>query len=167
MNHNLTFDFTVDRENNSITIKREFAAEVPLVWDAFTKKEILDQWWAPKPWKAKTKSMDLRDGGHWLYAMVGPDGTEHWSVLNYGEVKQQQQFSGKDAFTDPEGKINPEMPQSEWGVTFTDESTSTLVEIRISYTDTEQLDATIEMGFKEGITMTIEQLDKLLPELKK
>jgi len=43
MKHNLANDFIVDKENNTITIKREFVANQDLVWDAFTKKEILDQ----------------------------------------------------------------------------------------------------------------------------
>jgi uncharacterized protein YndB with AHSA1/START domain len=57
MSMNLMMDFVVDKSNNIITVKREFAAELPLVWDAYTKSEILDQWWAPKPWKARTKTM--------------------------------------------------------------------------------------------------------------
>jgi uncharacterized protein YndB with AHSA1/START domain len=54
--NNLLFDFTVDLDAKTAFIKREFAAELPLVWDAFTKKEILDQWWAPKPWAFQDKS---------------------------------------------------------------------------------------------------------------
>ena len=60
MSKNLAFDFSVNKENKTITVKREFAASLPLVWDAYTKSEILDQWWAPKPWKAKTKTMNER-----------------------------------------------------------------------------------------------------------
>ena len=59
MTTNLAFDFSIDRENKTIKVKREFAAELPLVWDAYTKSEILDQWWAPKPWKARTKKNGL------------------------------------------------------------------------------------------------------------
>jgi len=58
MNSNLLFDFSVDRAKNQIHIKREFAAELPLVWDAWTKPEILDLWWAPKHYDNKTKHMD-------------------------------------------------------------------------------------------------------------
>lgn len=55
MSHNLKFDFFEDKENNSITINREFAAELPLVWGAYTRSEIMDLWWAPKPWKISTQ----------------------------------------------------------------------------------------------------------------
>lgn len=167
MNANLIFDFTVNKENNTINVKREFAADVALVWDAYTKSEILDQWWAPKPWKAKTKRMDFRNGGHWLYAMVGPNGEEHWAIANYQDIQPQKKFTGLDAFSDAEGNVNKDMPQSTWNATFTGKGDHTLVELVISYADFEQLEATIKMGFKEGLGMAMENLDALLPQLKK
>lgn len=166
MNHTLAFDFSVDKENKTITIKREFAAELPIVWDAYTKSEILDQWWAPKPWKAKTKTMDFKEGGYWLYAMVGPAGEEHWAVANYKSIQPQKKFTGLDAFADKDGNVNTELPQSKWEVTFTDKGEITLVEFQIAYDDLAQLEETIKMGFKEGMTMAMEGLDELLPSLK-
>ena len=166
MKNNLSYDFSVDKKNNVITIKREFAAGQQLVWDAFTKREILDQWWAPKPWQAKTKSMDLKTGGHWLYAMLGPNGEAHWSRTSYTEVQPPKRFAGDDAFTDPEGNINKDMPQSKWDVIFTGHGEHTIVEFHISYANTKQLEDTIAMGFKEGITMTMDALDELLPSLQ-
>ena len=167
MNKNLVFDFTVNKENNTIHIKREFDAEVALVWDAYTKSEILDQWWAPKPWKAKTKSMDFREGGTWIYAMMGPEGEEHWAVATYKNIQPYRSFTMHDAFSDDNGNINTEMPQSKGEVTFTDQGTATLVQFIISYPDLAQLEATIAMGFKEGMAMAMENLDEVLVSLKK
>ncbi|QMW04257.1 SRPBCC family protein [Spirosoma foliorum] len=167
MNSNLAFDFSVDKANNTITVKREFAAELPLVWDAYTKSEILDQWWAPKPWKARTKTMDFREGGHWHYAMVGPEGEEHWSWIDYQHIQPQQNFKGLDAFVEPDGTLKTDWPRSAWDVTFADKGEVTLVEINISYDDLAQLEATLQMGFKEGLSMAMEGLDELLPSLKK
>jgi len=168
MSHNLALDFSVNRENKTITVKREFAADVPLVWDAYTKSELLNQWWAPKPWKARTKTMDFREGGHWLYAMVGPEGEEHWSIATYSDIRNQERFTGIDAFTDAEGNVNKNMPQSKWEVSFTAAGEElTLVNIHISYSDLAQLETTIEMGFREGLTTAMEGLDELLPSLKK
>jgi uncharacterized protein YndB with AHSA1/START domain len=62
MKSNLMFDFSSDKKNNTIREKREFAADLSLVRDAYTKSEILDHWWAPKPWKARTKTMNFREG---------------------------------------------------------------------------------------------------------
>jgi uncharacterized protein YndB with AHSA1/START domain len=167
MKHHPSFDFSVDKENKSITVKREFAAEVALVWDAYTKSEILDQWWAPKPWKARTKTMDFREGGHWHYAMVGPEGEEHWALANYITIQPQKKFTGLDAFADAEAKVNDTMPKSKWDVTFTDQGQSTRVNFQITFDDLAQLEATLQMGFKEGLAMAMEGLDELLPTLKK
>ncbi|MGV3612168.1 MAG: SRPBCC family protein [Fluviicola sp.] len=165
MKSNLAVDFSVDKDNRTITIKREFAAERALVWDAYTKAEILDQWWAPKPWKTRTKSMDFRDGGTWLYAMVGPKGEEHWSIVDYTKIDPKQSFSGLDAFTDSDGNINKEMPRSAWEVSFDEKGDHTHVKIIVSYDDLAQLEATLEMGFREGLLVAMENLDELLPTL--
>ena len=167
MNHNLTFDFVVDKAKNTITVKREFDAEVALVWDAYTKSSILDLWGAPKPWKAKTKTQEFKNGGHWIYAMVGPAGEEHWAVCEYKDIVPGKSFSGLDAFSDSNGTINKEMPQSKWEVKFNSMGDRTLVEFKIVYPDLAQLEATIQMGFKEGLAMAMEGLDELLPTLKK
>ena len=55
MNNDLSFDFTVDKPAKTVLIIREFDAELLLVWDAFTKAELIDQWIAPAPITAKTK----------------------------------------------------------------------------------------------------------------
>lgn len=159
---NLTYDFSIDRKNNTIDIKREFVAPPQVVWDAFTKSEILDQWWAPKPWKTRTKSMDFREGGRWLYSMNGPEGEEHWAVANFRNIQPLNSFSVIDTFSDSEGNVKTDMPGSAWEITFTNQGNSTLVELRISYDDAKNLDETLKMGFREGITMAFENLDNLL-----
>lgn len=50
MKSSLLFDFTVDKSTHTVFVNREFDADQILVWNAFTKQELLDQWWAPKPW---------------------------------------------------------------------------------------------------------------------
>lgn len=162
MKNALMMDFAIDKAHNLITVKREFAAELPLVWDAFTKSELLDQWWAPKPWKARTKTMDFREGGRWLYAMVGPEGEEHWSIADYETIQPQQSFTAADGFADADGNVNTELPQSKWKSSFQDNGDTTLVTFQISYTDLAQLETTLQMGFKEGLTMAMEGLDELL-----
>lgn len=167
MSKTLDFDFNIDRANNKITIRREFAARLPLVWDAYSRTEILEKWWAPKPWKARTKSMDFKEGGHWHYAMVGPEGQEHWGIADYKEIKNQKKITGLDAFADQNGKVNSELPQSKWEILFTDKDEVTLVEYTITYGDLEQLEKTLNMGFKEGMTLALDGLDDVLADLKK
>ncbi|MBB6610621.1 SRPBCC domain-containing protein [Pontibacter sp. Tf4] len=166
MKHDLAFEFSVNKENKTITVKREFAAELPLVWDAYTKSEILDQWWAPKPWKARTKTMDFREGGYWHYAMVGPEGEEHWALAHYKTIDTKKRFTAMDGFANAEGVVNTEMPQYKWEVSFTPKEEVTLVENLITFDDLAQLETTIQMGFKEGLTMAMENLDALLAAQK-
>lgn len=165
MSKNLTFDFDVDKINKTITVQRAFAASRQLVWDAYTKSEITDQWWAPKPWQARTKKQDFSEGGEWLYAMVGPGGEEHWALARYHKIKPIEYFSAFDAFSDSDGNINESMPQSEWDVWFKDHGDHTIVSFVIHYSELAQLEATIEMGFKEGLSSAMEGLDELLPSL--
>ncbi len=162
MNNQLFSDFTVDKTNNTIHIKREFAADRPTVWDCYTKSEILDQWWMPKPFKSRTKSMDFREGGKWHYAAVGPNGEEHWSITTYVKITPQEMFLANDAFGDSDGNINPQMPQSKWTMNFSEMGTNTLVYGIMQFADSAQLEQIIAMGFKEGLAMAMESLDVLL-----
>lgn len=159
---NIAFDFTVNKDNNTITVRREFNAVVSLVWDAYTTSEILEQWWAPKPWKAKTKSMIFKEGGHWHYAMCGPSGEQHWAYTTYEKIDFQKMFTGIDSFADENAIVNKQLPQSNWKVSFKDNQETTLVTTHISYESLEQLETTIKMGFKEGYTMAMKGLDEYL-----
>jgi Uncharacterized conserved protein len=162
MRNNLLMNFSVDKENKKIKVEREFAASLDKVWAAWTTSELLDQWWAPKPWKAKTKSMDFSEGGTWLYAMVGPDGTQHWARADYKDIKVPQSYSAYDAFCDENGTINTDFSRSLWNNTFKQQSDSTIVTIEISYKELADLEQILEMGFKEGFTAGLENLDALL-----
>lgn len=162
MKTNLLMDFTVDRENSTVNVKREFAAGKDKVWAAWTEKELLDQWWAPKPWKSKTKSMDFREGGRRLYAMLGPEGEEHWALADYTSISPKTNFQHLDAFCDSEGNINEEFPRSDWNVDFAEENGTTTVYVKIKHENLSDLEMIIEMGFKEGFTMALENLDTLL-----
>ena len=53
---------TKDPGGKKLQVVEEFDVPVAAVWEAWTTPELLDQWWAPKPWKAETKSMDFREG---------------------------------------------------------------------------------------------------------
>ncbi|MBU6953414.1 SRPBCC family protein [Hahella sp. HN01] len=166
MNANLQFDFLVDKENNTITVKREFQAKRQLVWDCYTKSELLDQWFAPKPFTTKTKTMDFREGGCWHYAMIDPEGTEYWGRLDYQTIRPIENYTALDGFSDATGEVNPAMPRSKWDVTFEDKAGHSLVHTVIAYNTLKDLETVIQMGMKEGLTSTLERLDELLLTFK-
>ena len=166
MNSNLLFDFTVDKETQTVNVKREFNAGISLVWDAWTKPELLDQWWAPKPYQNKTKSMDFREGGTWLYAMISPENELHWCKNDYIRIEHHKSYTGLDAFCDENGVINIEVPQTEWTNNFSEQNDITLVTIVAKYKSLADLEKVIAMGFKEGFTMGLNQLEILLSSIK-
>lgn len=169
MKNNLLFDFIVDKSAKTVFVNRAFAAELSLVWDAFTKQEILDQWWAPKPWVSKTKFMNFEVGGRRFYAMVGPEGEEHWSIQQFTSITPKTNFKMLNAFADKDE--NPDLPGSEWDISFSEQIGSnghqvTKVSIIIKNESLARMEKMIEMGFQGGFTMGLQQLDELLSTLQ-
>jgi uncharacterized protein YndB with AHSA1/START domain len=163
MKNNLLFDFTADKSTKTVVITREFAAELSLVWDAFTKQEILDQWVAPKPWESKTKYMNFEVGGKRFYAMVSPEGIERWSIQEYTSITPKTNFKMYNAFADKDE--NPELPGSDWEYNFSEQNGKTKVIITIYNESLARLERMIEMGFKEGFTMSMKNLEEVLATL--
>jgi uncharacterized protein YndB with AHSA1/START domain len=163
MKNGLVFDFIVDKETKSVFVKKEFAADLSLVWDAFTKQEILDQWWAPKPWISKTKFMYFEPGGRRFYAMVSPEGQEHWSIQKYTSISPITNFKMWNVFADKDE--NPELPGSDWDLNFSEQNGITTVNITIVNDSLDRMEKMIEMGFQGGFTMTLNYLETLLTTL--
>lgn len=165
MKENLLFDFTVDKPAKTVYVTREFDADLNLVWDAFTKKEILDQWWAPQPWTSKTKVMDFTVGGRRFYAMVSPEGQEHWALQTYISISPKTHFKYFNAFAD--AAENPQLPGSDWDYHFSEENGTTTVRVTIYNESRERMEKQIETGFSEGFTSMLNYLDGLLKTLSK
>lgn len=165
MKNDLLFDFTVDKAAKTVHITREFDAGLDLVWDAFTKPEILDQWGAPKPFEARTKFMDFKVGGRRFYAMVSPEGHERWAIQRYTSISPKTNFKMFNTFADKDE--NPEQFGSEWDYTFSEENGITTVRITIYNESAERMERMIEMGFKEGFTMSMHNLENVLQTLSK
>ncbi len=154
-------EFNVDKKNCKVQVVREFAAPLSQVWDAWTQKEILDKWWAPKPYQTVTLGIDFSTGGYWSYKMLSPEGDAHYCRADYSEVIPQKSFSGLDAFCNAEGNINMDFPRQKWNVNFEEQGSKTVVTIEIQYEKLEDLEKIIGMGFKEGFTMALGNLDEL------
>ncbi len=162
MNNDLLFDFNVDKAAKTVYITREFNAGIDLVWDAFTKAELLDQWGAPAPMRAKTKYMDFKVGGRRFYAMISPDGQERWAVQEFTAITPKTNFKMYNAFSDEHE--NRELPGSEWDYNFSEQNGRTTVNIIIFNESFERLERLLE-GFKIGFTMTLANLENLLSTL--
>lgn len=158
-------EFEVNKETKTVTITEEFDAERDLVWDAYTKAELLDQWWAPKPFASRTKHMNFEVGGRRFYAMVSPEGQERWALQKYTSITPKTNFKLFNTFADE--NENPELPGSDWDLNFSEQDGKTTVHVSIYNESLERLERMIEMGFREGITATFGQLNALLAGLSK
>ena len=163
METNLLFEFTLNKSEKTVYITREFNAELSLVWDAFTKKELLDQWVAPKPWSSRTKYMNFEVGGKRFYAMVSPEGMERWAIQEYTSITPKTNFKMYNSFADADE--NRELPGSAWDYHFSEQNGVTKVSITIVNESLARLEKMIEMGFEQGFKMSIDNLDKLLETL--
>ena len=162
MTSGLLFDFTVDKVAKTIFITREFNADLSLVWDAFTKAELLDQWGTPEPWKTQTISMDFKVGGRRFYKMISPEGQEHFSVQDFTSISPKTNFKYISGFSDKDENINPEFYGSENNLDFSEAGGVTTFRMSIKYKNLATLEMMVENGFREGFTMTLNILDKLL-----
>ena len=158
--NNLLFDFTLDKTTKTVNITRSFDAEPSLVWEAFTQQEILDQWWAPKPWTSRTKVMDFEVGGRRFYAMVSPEGMERWSIQQYTSITPKTNFKFLSVFADE--NENPDLPGSVWDLSFSEENGMTKLQVSIYNESLERLEKMIEMGFMAGFDAILKNLDELL-----
>lgn len=159
----MKMDFVLDKQSKTVSITKEFAYELSLVWDAYTKPELLDQWWAPKPFTSRTKIMDFRVGGRRFYAMVSPEGNERWAVQKYTSITPKTNFKFFNAFADKDENL--ELPGSDWDLNFSSQGETTTVSVSIYNESLERLERMMTSGFKEGTMMQLSNLEELLAKL--
>lgn len=162
---NLLFDFTVDKETSTIHITREFAADLDLVWDAWTKSEILDRWTAPKPLRAETKEMNFTEGGRWIYAMISPENVYlGYSLAEYLTIAPKTHFITRNTFCDENGK-QVGTAFSITTNTFEDGLHKTTVRVAKKFDNLADVERMVAMGFKEGMEAALHNLDEYLKSM--
>lgn len=162
MSNEMHMQVTKDLPNKKITVTRHFDAAPELVWRAWTESELLDQWWAPKPWRTETKTMDFREGGHWLYAMVGPDNEKHWVKVDFHTIDPYKSFTSTDYFCDEEGNLSTELPGMKWNNVFQAAEGGTQVLVVLTFHSEADMEKIIAMGFESGFTSALTNLDALI-----
>ena len=155
---------TKDPANMKITVVKEFDADIEKVWEAWTSSTLLDQWWAPKPYRAETKEMTFEEGGHWLYCMVGPDGERHWARFDYKTIDEPNQFTVTDSFCDENGNKSKDLPSMSWTIKFNKTGNGTRVEVLVVASKQGDIEKILEMGFEEGFKMGLDNLEELLAQ---
>lgn len=76
----------------TMVIRRTIRAPRQLVWDTWVNPDTLPQWWGPEGFSCRTKRINLRSGGEWVFDMIGPDGTVFPNHHRYGELRQPERL---------------------------------------------------------------------------
>ena len=155
-------DMQKDFSKNQIIVTSQFNAPVDVVWEYFTNSEKLATWWAPKPYKAITKSMHFSEGGKWLYYMLSPEGEKHWCLAEFKNIRPKQSYEAYDAFCDDQGNINTGFPRMTWINVFREENGKSTVSNNIQFSSEADMKKILEMGFEQGYNMGLNQLREVL-----
>ena len=162
MTNNPALHIVKDLPNKRITVTRKFQAPLEHVWRAWTEQELLDQWWAPNPLKTVTKVLDFKEGGYWLYSMIGPDNTALWARVDFTKIDLYKSFESVDSFCDEQGTVDIQMPGMKWKIGFLAIQNDTEVRVEISFTSEADLEKIVAMGFEIGFTAALGNLEHFL-----
>ena len=154
--------FNTDDKSATIYIMKVFQNDVSVVWDHFTKAELLDLWWAPQPYQCETLNMEFKPEGFWNYAMIGPNNEKNYSAVQFHEINYHRSFDYSAYFTDEKGNRNPQFAPSNWLIGFTGVQEGTKLTINIHFSSTDEMQKLLSMGFEDGLKMTLNQLEDLL-----
>lgn len=157
-----------DKATGEMTTTREFAAPRELVWKAWTDPDLLMRWWGPKSFTAPSISIDLREGGNYLYCMRSPEGQDFWSTGRFLEVVEFERIVCTDSFADSAGNV---VPASHYGMEG-DMPLELRVEVDFKESDGKTLLTLRHLGMPAGTDRDLavqgwnESLDKLAAVVK-
>jgi uncharacterized protein YndB with AHSA1/START domain len=149
---------TVERKSErELVVTRTFNAPARIVFEAWTKPELLKRWWAPKSFGLFFLSCetDVRTGGTYHFVFGHPASEKPMAFFGkYIEVTPHSRL----VWTNEEGTEGGAVTT----VTFEESGGKTLVVMHDVYPSKEALDEAIESGSTSGFGETFEQLDEFL-----
>ncbi|UDQ89258.1 SRPBCC domain-containing protein [Xanthobacter autotrophicus] len=77
----------------TMVLERVIKAPRAVVWGAWMNPQSLPQWWGPDGFSCRTTRIDLRQGGEWVFDMIGPDGTVFPNHHLYREVRPEERIA--------------------------------------------------------------------------
>jgi uncharacterized protein YndB with AHSA1/START domain len=144
-----------DRE---IVMTRVFDAPRRLVWDAFSKPELLKRWFGPRGWSLSTCEVDARVGGGFRFILQGPDGQKMGMRGVYRELIPPGRSVHVESFDDYPG-------ESTVTAVFTEQNGKTTLTATVEYPSREIRDTVIGTGMEHGAAESYDKLAELLPSL--
>ena len=155
MNNRTTIERKSERE---LVVTRTFNGPARIVFEAWTKPELLKRWWAPKSTGVSLLSceMDVRVGGGYRLEF-GHEASE--SIAFFGRYIEVTPHSRLVWTNDEGGDVGPVTT-----VTFEEKGGKTLLVLHELYPSKEALDGAVEV-MEGGMPEQFEQLDELLVTL--
>jgi uncharacterized protein YndB with AHSA1/START domain len=141
-----------------IVMTRIFDAPRHLVFDAFTKPELLKRWFGPKGWSLVVCDVDLRVGGSWRFVLRGPDGKEMGMRGVYREVQPPERSVHTESFDDFPG-------ESTVTAVLVEDRGKTTLTATVRYESQEIRDAVIQSGMEHGAAESYDKLAEMLASL--
>lgn len=153
---------TVERKSErELVVTRIFNGPAHIVFDAWTKPELLQRWWTPRSCGLSfaTCEIDARTGGKYRF------------VFSHASSEQPMAFFGRYVEVIPNSRLVWTNEEAEEDgaittVTFEDTGGETLVRIHDLYSSKKALDDAIASGSTNGAGESFEQLDQLLVNLQ-
>lgn len=149
---------TVERKSDrELVVTRTFKAAARRVFEAWTKPELLKQWWIPKSFRMSFLSceIDARTGGTYRFVFRHPSSEQPMAFFGrYIEVIPNARL----VWTNEEGGDAGTVTT----VTFEQRGDETLFVLHDLHPSKEALDEAIASGSTSGFGETFEQLDALL-----
>jgi uncharacterized protein YndB with AHSA1/START domain len=141
-----------DRE---IVMTRVFDAPRHLVFDAFSKPELLKRWFGPRGWSLVVCEVDLKVGGGFRFVLRGPDGKEMGMRGVYREIVPPERSVHMESFDDYPG-------ESQVTSVFVEQRGQTTLTVTVLYPSREVRDAVIKSGMEHGAAESYDRLAELL-----
>ncbi len=141
-----------DRE---IVMTREFNAPRRLVFDAFSKPELLKRWFGPHGWSLEVCEVDFRVGGGFRFILRGPDGRHMGMRGVYREIVAPERSVHMESFDDYPG-------ESQVTGVFSEQGGKTTLTVTVLYESQMVRDAVIKSGMERGAAESYDRLAELL-----
>ncbi len=140
-----------------VVLTRVFDAPRELVYDAFTKPELLKCWFGPRGWSLVVCEVDLRVGGAWRFVLRGPDGAEMGMYGVYRELARPERSVHTERFDDYPG-------ESVVMAVFAEHDGKTTLTATVLYESQEIRDMVVSSGMEHGAAETYDKLAEYLAE---
>jgi len=141
-----------------IVMTRVFDAPRRLVFDAFSKPELLKRWFGPRGWSLAVCEVDLKVGGGFRFVLRGPDGKEMGMRGVYREIVPPERSVHMESFDDYPG-------ESQVTAVFVEENGKTTLTATVLYPSKEVRDIVIKSGMERGAAESYDKLAELLPSM--